>query len=91
MADHTNAPSFVDVFEELDAGILHRKASTALAQTALALRTEYEKTALHRMGIPMERALERVSYLRGMLESGVKLNQRRQQPATTPARAAGSR
>ena len=55
-----------------------------------ALRIEYEKTALHRMGIPMERALERVSYLRGMLESGVKLNQRPQQPATKPARAAGA-
>lgn len=37
MSDHTNAPSFVDVFEELDAGILHIKASTALAQTALAV------------------------------------------------------
>lgn len=37
MADHTNAPSFVDVFEELDAGILDSKVSAALAQTALAV------------------------------------------------------
>lgn len=37
MADHTNAPSFIDVFEELDAGILHRKVSAALAQTAMAV------------------------------------------------------
>jgi len=54
-----------------------------------ALRIEYEKTALHRMGIPMERALERVSWLRGVLEGGVKRNQR--QPAAKPARAAGAR
>ena len=40
------------------------------------LRQEYEKSALHRMGIPMERALERVSYLRGMLEGGAKRNNR---------------
>lgn len=54
-----------------------------------ALRTEYEKTALHRMGIPMERALERVSWLRAMLESGAKRNQR--QPAAKPVRVAGAR
>lgn len=37
MTDPTKAPSFVDVFEELDAGILDRKVSAALAQTALAV------------------------------------------------------
>jgi len=54
-----------------------------------ALQAEYEKTALHRMGIPMDRALARVSYLRAVLEAGAKRNQR--QPAATPARAAGAR
>lgn len=54
-----------------------------------ALRIEYEKTALHRMGISMERALARVSWLRAVLEVGVKRNQ--QQPATIPAQAAAGR
>ena len=54
-----------------------------------ALRIEYEKSTWHLRGIPMERALERVSWLRGVLEGGVKRNQR--QPAAKPARAAGSR
>lgn len=40
------------------------------------LRQEYEKTALYRMGIPMERALERVSYLRGVMEGGAARNNR---------------
>lgn len=40
------------------------------------LRQEYEKTALYRMGIPMERALAKVSWLRGMLESGGARNNR---------------
>lgn len=46
------------------------------------LRREYEKTALHRMGIPMQRALERVSWLRAMLESGASRN-----PQPAPCRA----
>lgn len=37
MTDHTNAPGFVDIFEELDAGIFDRKVSSAIAQTALAV------------------------------------------------------
>lgn len=40
------------------------------------LRQEYEKTALHRMGIPMERSLEQVSYLRGILEGCAVRNNR---------------
>lgn len=56
-----------------------------------ALRIEYQKTSLHRMGIPMERALERVSWLRGVLESGVEINQRKRHPAAKPARVAGAR
>lgn len=35
--ENPHAPSFVDVFEELDAGILDRKVSAALAQTAMAV------------------------------------------------------
>lgn len=54
-----------------------------------AIRIEYEKTALHRMGIPMERAFERVSWLRGMLESGSRRNQ--PQPAPRRVAAAGGR
>lgn len=54
-----------------------------------AIRIEYEKSALHRMGIPMERALAKVSWLRGMLESGVKRNQ--PQPAPRRVAAAGGR
>ncbi|MDP1682214.1 MAG: hypothetical protein Q8L39_10635 [Burkholderiales bacterium] len=34
------------------------------------LRQEYEKTALYRMGIPMERAFDRLPWLRGMMGSG---------------------
>lgn len=37
MADATNAPGFVEVFEELDAGIFDRKVSHAIAQVALAV------------------------------------------------------
>jgi hypothetical protein len=51
-----------------------------------ALQAEYEKTALHRMGIPMERALARVSWLRGVLEGAP-----RGKPAAKPARTAGAR
>ena len=36
------------------------------------LRQEYEKTALHRMGIPMERALARLTWLRTVLEAGAR-------------------
>lgn len=58
-----------------------------------ALRIEYEKTALHRMGIPVERAFERaferVSWLRGMLESGSRRNQPK--PAPRRVAAAGGR
>lgn len=53
-----------------------------------ALRTEYEKTALHRMGIPLETALARVSWLRGVLEG----SPRRIEPQPMPAaKAAGGR
>ena len=51
-----------------------------------ALRIEYEKTALHRMGIPLALALARVSWLRGVLEGAP-----RGKPAAKPARAAGAR
>ena len=54
-----------------------------------ALRLEYEKTAWHRMGIPMERALAKVSWLRVVLESGARRT--RQRTSTKPARAAGAR
>ena len=37
MTDQLNAPSFIDVFEELDAGIFDRKVSHAIAQVALAV------------------------------------------------------
>lgn len=37
MTDQTSAPGFVEVFEELDAGIFDRKVSHAIAQTALAV------------------------------------------------------
>lgn len=37
MTDTSNAPGFVEVFEELDAGIFDRKVSHAIAQTALAV------------------------------------------------------
>lgn len=37
MTDPLNAPGFVDVLEELDAGIFHRKTSHAVAQVALAV------------------------------------------------------
>jgi hypothetical protein len=50
------------------------------------LRTAYEKTALHRMGIPLELALERVSWLRSVLEGG---SVRRRQPQPMPAADAG--
>jgi len=40
------------------------------------LRQEYEKSTWHRAGIPMERALERVSWLRGVLEGGAARNNR---------------
>jgi hypothetical protein len=48
------------------------------------LSTAYEKTALHRMGIPLERALERVSWLRSVLEGG-SVRQPQPMPAATPA------
>lgn len=51
-----------------------------------ALQAEYEKTALHRMGIPLARALERLSWLRGFLEGAT-----RGKPAAKAARAAGAR
>lgn len=54
-----------------------------------ALQAEYEKTALHRMGIPMARALDRVSWLRGVLE-GAPRGKAKPQPAK-PARVAGAR
>lgn len=34
------------------------------------LRQNYEKTSLYRMGIPMERAFDRLPWLRGMMGSG---------------------
>lgn len=36
------------------------------------LRQAYQKTALHRMGIPMERAIKKVSWLRGVLEGSAR-------------------
>lgn len=37
MTDQANAPAFIPVFEELDAGIFDRKVSAAMAQTALSV------------------------------------------------------
>lgn len=36
------------------------------------LRQAYQKTALHRMGIPMERALARLTWLSTVLEAGAR-------------------
>ncbi|MDP1925743.1 MAG: hypothetical protein Q8K57_13295 [Thiobacillus sp.] len=53
-----------------------------------ALRTAYTKTALHRMGIPFERAIL-LDAVRIPLEGSVRRSQ--QQPSTTPAQAAAGR
>ncbi|MCK9386055.1 MAG: hypothetical protein M0Q15_15710 [Nevskia sp.] len=53
-----------------------------------ALRTAYLKTALHRMGIPFERAIL-LDAVRIPLEGSVRRSQ--QQPSTTPAQAAAGR
>lgn len=37
MTDPTKAPGFIEVFEELDAGIFERKVAHAISQTALAV------------------------------------------------------
>jgi hypothetical protein len=50
-----------------------------------ALRIAYEKTALHRMGIPFADAI-RLDAVRIALEGSVRRSQ--PQPATTPAKAA---
>lgn len=54
-----------------------------------ALRTAYEKTALHRMGIPLETALARLPWLRRVLDGSARHSQ--PQPTARPARAAGGR
>lgn len=54
-----------------------------------ALRTAYAKTALHRMSIPLDTALARLPWLRGVLEGSARRSQ--PQPTTKPARAAGGR
>lgn len=53
-----------------------------------ALQAAYEKTALHRMGIPMAQALARVSWLRAALDGSTR---RKPKPAAKAARAAGAR
>lgn len=55
---HTNAPSFVPLYEELDAGIFDRKVSHAIAQTALAVVNAGEKTKKGRITIELE--IERI-------------------------------
>ena len=55
-----------------------------------ALQATYEKTALHRMGIPMEVAFAHVSWLRDALEGKSRRRQPKPKPATA-ARAAAAR
>lgn len=52
------------------------------AEGKSALQATYEKTALYRMGIPMEVAFARVSWLRDALEG----KKRRRQPKPTSKR-----
>lgn len=47
------------------------------------LRTAYEKTVLHRMGIPIERAIELES-VRIALEGSARRSMPQPMPATTP-------
>ncbi len=54
-----------------------------------ALRTAYEKTALHRLSIPLETALARLPWLRDVLEGSARRSQ--PQPTARPARTAGAR
>ena len=57
-----------------------------------ALRTAYEKTALHRMSIPLETAMARLPWLpwlREVLEGSARRSQ--PQPTARPARTAGAR
>lgn len=53
------------------------------------LTAAYEKTSLHRMGIPLETALARVSWLREVLQGSAP--RRHTRPNARPAQAAGKR
>ena len=48
------------------------------------LRTAYEKTALHRMSIPLETALARLPWLREVLGGSARRSMPQPMPATTP-------
>lgn len=39
------------------------------------LQAAYEKTSLHRLGIPLERSLARLPWLRAMLEASARRSQ----------------
>lgn len=65
-----------------------RDGSTQEMEMDQALRTAYTKTALHRMGIPFERAIK-LDAVRIPLEGSVRRSN--PQPATKPAQAAAGR